>query len=107
MFEAVKAQFMMGISWGFNKLPEHILTLHGWLVSHFGLMATMAIYLTAGMILTLVIWRMVKLSFDILRCVVIPATALALVAAWVLPFSFYHILPVSAALFSGILLLRG
>jgi hypothetical protein len=50
---------------------------------------------------------MVKLSFDVIRCVAIPALVVAFIGAWLMPFSFYHILPVTAALFSGILLLKG
>ena len=67
----------------------------------------LALYLTLATIAMLALWRMVKLSFDIVRCVAIPAVAVASVGAWLLPFSFYHILPVSAALFSGMLLLKG
>ncbi len=88
-------------------LTERLIGLHGELVAGLGMTATLALYLTFGILGMLVLWRMVKLSFDILRCVVIPAVALAFVGAWLLPFSFYHVLPVTAAVFSGILLLRG
>ena len=90
-----------------DSILDKLLHLHGTLVGELGLMVTLSIYLALGSLLMLVLWRMVKLSFDVVRCVVIPSAALALVGAWLLPFSFYHILPVTAALFSGLLLLKG
>lgn len=81
--------------------------LHGYLIGQFGAMATWSIYLAAAAIAVLVIWRLVKLSFDILRCVAIPSVAVALVGAWLSPLAFMHILPVAAALFAGLMLFRG
>lgn len=88
-------------------LTEKIVAAHGALVAGLGMKGTLALYLTVGTLAVLVVWRMVKLSFDIVRCVAIPAVLLAFVGAWLMPISFYHILPVSTALFSGILLLKG
>jgi hypothetical protein len=88
-------------------LTEKIVSVHGGLVSGLGMTGALALYLTLGILAVLVLWRMVKLTFDVIRCVAIPALAVAFVGAWLMPFSFYHILPVTAALFSGILLLKG
>jgi hypothetical protein len=88
-------------------LTEKIVVVHGALVASLGMRGTLALYLTLGILATLVLWRMVKLSFDIVRCVAIPALLVAFIGAWLMPLSFYHILPVSTALFSGILLLKG
>ncbi len=96
-----------GLSSLSGGLTERIIGIHGELVASLGMTATLALYLTVGILGMLALWRMVKLSFDILRCVVIPAVALAFVGAWLLPFSFYHVLPVTAAIFSGILLIKG
>ncbi len=88
-------------------LTEKVIGIHGELVAGLGMTGTLALYLTVGTLALLVLWRMVRLSFDVIRCVVIPAVVVAFVGAWLMPFSFYHILPVSAALFSGVLLLKG
>jgi hypothetical protein len=88
-------------------LTEKVISIHGELVAGLGITGAMALYLTLGVLVLLVMWRMVKLSFDVIRCVAIPAVVVAFVAAWLMPFSFYHILPVTTALFSGILLFRG
>lgn len=88
-------------------LTEKVVSLHGELVAGLGMTGALAVYLTLGTLAVLVLWRMVRLSFDVIRCVAIPALVVAFIGAWLMPFSFYHILPVSAALFSGILLLKG
>lgn len=88
-------------------LAEKVVAAHGALVAGLGMTGTLALYLTLGILGVLVLWRMVKLSFDIIRCVAVPALLVAFVGAWLMPFSFYHILPVTTALFSGILLLKG
>jgi len=86
---------------------ERALQLHGYLLATFGTSVTMAIYLAAAALLVLGLWRLLKFSFDVVRCVAIPATAVALVGSWLLPFPFLHIFPVATALFAGILLVRG
>jgi hypothetical protein len=86
---------------------ERALEVHGYLLSTFGTTVTMAIYLAAAALLVLGLWRLVKFSFDVIRCVAIPATAVALVGSWLLPFPFLHIFPIATALFAGILLVRG
>jgi hypothetical protein len=96
-----------GLSSLSGGLSEKAVAIHGHLVASLGMTGTLALYLTLGILAALVLWRMVKLSFDIVRCVAIPAVAVALLGAWLLPFQFYHILPVTAALFSGILLFKG
>jgi hypothetical protein len=88
-------------------LSEKVVSVHGELVAGLGMTGALALYLTLGILAVLALWRMVKLSFDVIRCVAIPALVVAFIGAWLMPFSFYHILPVTAALFSGILLLKG
>jgi hypothetical protein len=88
-------------------LTEKVVSLHGELVAGLGMTGALAVYLALGILAVLVLWRMVKLSFDVIRCVAIPALVVAFIGAWLMPFSFYHVLPVTAALFSGILLLKG
>jgi hypothetical protein len=106
MFETLKAQAVTGIQSTLGSLPDNGLGLHNWLLSAFGLPTTVAIYLAAGALAVLVLLRIVKLSFDIVKWVVIPATLVALLVAWLLPVTFSHALPVAAALFSGVLLFK-
>jgi chromate transport protein ChrA len=86
---------------------QRALELHSYLLSMFGTSVTMAIYLAAAALMILLLWRLVKLSFDVVRCVAIPAIAVALVGSWLLPFPFLHIFPIATALFAGVLLVRG
>ncbi|PKK82413.1 MAG: hypothetical protein CVT49_13830 [candidate division Zixibacteria bacterium HGW-Zixibacteria-1] len=57
----------------------------------------------AGMILS----KAVKMSFDILRYVVIPAVAVTFIGTYFLPLSFVYIFPVTVAFFSIVLIVKG
>ena len=85
MLEWLKAQLTNGLSANLAWMQDRCLGLHGALLNSFGIVTTMAIYLTAGVLALLLLWRMVKFSFDVLRCVVIPSAAVAVVGAWLLP----------------------
>ena len=106
MLAEMKA-LVLGNSTVWGGLSEKAIQLHGWLVSSYGMTVALAVYLTAGALAVLALWRMVKFSFDVVRCVAIPSAAVALVGAWLSPLSFYHILPMAAAVFAGLMLLRG
>jgi len=69
-----------------------------------GLIAATLLILSAVVLLLL---KVMKISFDVIRYVLIPATAITFVATYFLPFSFVYILPVSVSLFSVVLLVKG
>jgi len=107
VFQAVKAHLIQfGGDIGRNA-GIAVVDIHRQLLAECGLAVTLAIYLTAAALTLMLIWRIVKLSFDIVRCVALPATAVALLGAWLLPFPFLHILPVATAVFAVLLLFRG
>lgn len=107
MLAGWKAQFSQIAGDVPERLSETAVAFHGYLTTQYGPVTAWAVYLAVAALTVLVLWRLVKLSFDIVRCVAIPATAVALVGAWLSPLSFMHILPVAAALFAGVMLFRG
>lgn len=107
MFEGLKAQISQMAGDVPGKVTESAVAFHGYLTTQYGPVTAWAVYLAVAALAILVLWRLVKLSFDVVRCVAIPSMAVALVGAWLSPLSFMHILPVAAALFAGLMLLRG
>lgn len=107
MFAGLKAQFSQLVVDMPGRLSETAVAFHGYLTAQYGPVTAWAVYLAVAALTVLVLWRLVKLSFDIVRCVAIPSVAVALVGAWLSPLSFMHILPVAAALFAGVMLFRG
>lgn len=107
MLAGLKAQLSQMAGEVPGRVTETAVTFHGYLTAQYGPVTAWAVYLAASALIVLVLWRLVKLSFDVVRCVAIPSMAVALVGAWLSPLSFMHILPVAAALFAGVMLLRG
>lgn len=107
MFAGLKAQLTQLAGDVPGRLSETAVAFHGYLTAQYGPVTAWAVYLAVAALTVLVLWRLVKFSFDVVRCVAIPATAVALVGAWLSPLSFMHILPVAAALFAGVMLFRG
>ncbi|SYZ74576.1 membrane hypothetical protein [Candidatus Zixiibacteriota bacterium] len=68
-----------------------------------GLIAAAILLLSILAILTM---KIVKISFDVLRFVVVPSVAITFVATYFLPYSFSYILPVTVAFFSIVLIAK-
>lgn len=90
-----------------GRATDAVVAFHGYLSAEYGPVAAGAVYLAIAALLALLLWRLVKFSFDVVRCVAIPSMAVALVGAWLSPLSFMHIFPVAAVLFTGLMVFRG
>ena len=77
------------------------------ILQHFGQTGVYAAYITLAAITIYVLSKLLKLSFAILKYVVVPSVALAFVGSLFLPFSFFYMLPVTLSLSSVALLFRG
>jgi len=73
----------------------------------FGTAGLIACGLLLASILGLILAKVTKLSFDIVRYVAVPSVAVTFVATYFLPFSFVYILPVTVAFFSIVLIVKG
>ena len=107
MFQELKAQLLDSFPAFSGNVTQRMIEFHGWMLLNFGITATMAIYLAAATCTVLFVWRMVKFSFDIVRCVALPSVGVALIGSWLLPLAFLSILPFAAAFFGVLMLLRG
>lgn len=66
MLPGWKAQLSTELQAMTATLQERALELHAYLINEFGLVVTLAIYLSCATLTILALWRMIKLSFDII-----------------------------------------
>ncbi len=101
-----------------NELMHHVMTQFNdpgglyvtartFIESRFGTPGLIAAALLMVSIIGLILSKVVKMSFDIVRYVVVPAVAVTFIGTYFLPFSFVYILPVTVAFFSIILIIKG
>jgi len=73
----------------------------------FGTAGLIAAALLLVSIVALLIGKVTKLSFNLVRFVLIPSVAVTFIATYFLPYSFTYILPVTVAFFSVVLMVKG
>lgn len=73
----------------------------------FGTAGIIAAALLLVSIVGLILGKVTKLSFNLVRFVVIPSVAVTFIATYFLPYSFGYILPVTVAFFSVVLMVKG
>jgi hypothetical protein len=73
----------------------------------FGTAGLIAAGLLLLSIIGLVLSKAVKMSFDIVRYVIVPSVAVTFIGTYFLPYSFVYILPVTVAFFSIVLIVKG
>ncbi len=72
----------------------------------FGAPGLIAAIILALAVSVLLLAKILHITFDVLRYVVIPSVAVTFVATYFLPYSFTYILPVTVALFSVVLIFK-
>lgn len=80
---------------------------HQFIEEKFGTAGIIAAALLLVSIVGLLLSKITKLSFNLVRFVVIPSVAITFVATYFLPYSFVYILPVTVAFFSVVLMVKG
>jgi hypothetical protein len=75
--------------------------------SHFGTLGLFAFIVLSLSILALIVAKLLKIAFDVLRYVIVPSVVVAFIATFFLPYSFVNILPVPVGLFSVVLIIKG
>lgn len=76
------------------------------IINHFGQNGLYAAYLLGAAVGALLVYKILKLSFEVILFVVLPSAISAFVLTYVLPYDFSHLLPATAALFTLGLVLR-
>lgn len=89
-----------GLLSSFDSLREGI-------VERFGENGLYAAYISCGAIALFALMKILKMTFAILRLVVLPSVVLAFVGSFFLPMSFFYLLPVTVSLSSVWLVVRG
>ena len=77
------------------------------ILGKFGAPGLIAAIILLVCISVLLISKLLKIAFDVLRYVVVPSVAITFIATYFLPFSFVYILPVTVAFFSIVLFFKG
>lgn len=77
------------------------------IIEHFGDNGLIAAYIALAVLVLFIVSRLMKLSFSALKYLVIPSIALAALATFVTPFSFFVALPVTVTVCSLVLLFKG
>lgn len=83
-----------------NQHREMLDPLRQFIVDTFGQNGLYAAYLIAAVVVGLILYKLVKLSFDLLFFVALPSLVSAFILSLFLPYSFFYLLPVTAALFT-------
>lgn len=70
------------------------------IVEHFGQTGLYAAYLLAAAIVLLLIYKLIKFSFELIFFMVLPSVLAAFVLTFVLPYGFSYLLPATVAVFT-------
>ncbi|MCX6825868.1 MAG: hypothetical protein NTV06_01175 [candidate division Zixibacteria bacterium] len=74
---------------------------------HFGNAGVIAAAVLLFSIALLIVSKILRIAFDVLRYVVVPSIVVTFIGTFFLPYSFGYILPATVALFSLILIVKG
>lgn len=74
---------------------------------HFGTPGLIAAIILGLSIAALIVSKLLKIAFNILRYVVIPSMVVTFIATNFLPYSFVDVLPAAVALFAVALIVKG
>ncbi|MEW5924908.1 MAG: hypothetical protein AB1746_13070 [Candidatus Zixiibacteriota bacterium] len=100
-------EIMQNVMTQFNDPSGLLTTARTFIQDRFGTPGLVAAAILLVSIVGLIISKAIKMSFDILRYVIIPSVAATFIGTYFLPFSFVYILPVTVAFFSIILIVKG
>ena len=70
------------------------------ILDNFGQNGLYVAYLLVAVIAGLIVYKLIKLSFDLIFFVALPSVVSAFILAIFLPYSFFYLLPITAALFT-------
>jgi len=77
------------------------------IVEHFGQNGLIAAYIVAAVLILVIVSRLAKITFATVKFLVVPSIALAAIGSFVLPYSFFLLLPVTVTACSLVLLFKG
>ena len=81
-------------------------TARDYILQRFGQNGLYAAYVALGVLGAVVLYRLIKISLLAIKYLVVPAVVLALLASFILPYSFATVLPITVTLCSLVLLVK-
>ncbi len=78
-----------------------------WITNNFGENGLIAAYVALGALALLIVMKITKFSFSAVKYLVIPSIGLAVLGSFVLPFSFFFLLPITVTACSLLLVFKG
>ena len=85
---------------------QHLDPIRQYILDHFGQTGLYAAYMLAAAIVLLLVYKLVKFSFQLVFFVALPSLLSAFVLTFFLPYSFVYLLPATVAVFTLGLVLR-
>ncbi len=85
---------------------QYLDPIRQYILDHFGQNGLTVAYILVGAIALLVVWKLIKLSFELIFFVAIPSVLAAVILSSLLPYSFFYLLPATTALFTLGLIFR-
>ena len=76
------------------------------IIEHFGQNGLYATYILIGGAVLILALKLIRFTFDLVLLVILPSVISAFVLTFVLPYSFYYLLPATASLFTLGLILK-
>lgn len=90
-----------------GQLPDSLESAGKFIQEQFGTAGVIAAVIFVVSIGAMLVVKIVKAGFNILRYVVVPSVVVTFIATYFLPYSFGYILPVTVSFFSVILMVKG
>ncbi len=81
-------------------------TAREYILQRFGQNGLYAAYVALGVLGAVILYRLIKISLLAIKYLVVPAVVLALLASFILPYSFATVLPITVTLCSLVLLVK-
>ncbi len=76
------------------------------ILDHFGQNGLYAAYLLVAALIVLLVWQLIRFSFQVILFIVLPSAISSFGLSLVLPYDFFYLLPATTALFTLGLILR-
>lgn len=95
-----------GLAQAVANQQQYVDPIRQFILDNFGQNGLYAAYFLVGVITLLAVYKLIKLSIELVFFIAIPAALTAFVLSYVLPYSFFYLLPATTALFTLGLVIR-
>jgi hypothetical protein len=90
-----------------ETLPDSLASAKDALLETFGTPGLIAIVILFLSVAVLLVMKITKMTFDVIRYVAVPSVVISFLATYFLPYSFVFVLPLAVSFFSLVLIVKG